>query len=264
MAADIWEGLLLGLIQGLTEFLPVSSSGHLVLAQHFLGVDEPGVVLEIVLHLGTVIAVVLHYRCDLARLITGTLRFLARRKAGQAEARYAGLLALGTVPVVLVGVTLRGAVESAFQSPSAAALFLFLAGLFLTATRWFRRGERETGPGAAFVMGLFQVVALLPGVSRSGMTIGGGLLARLHPQEAARFSFLLSLPAILGATILHLPGMTRASATGAWPVYVGGFLVAAASGYLAIATLLRVLRRGHLAPFGVYCIMVGLVMLWAL
>jgi undecaprenyl-diphosphatase len=256
----LWETLLLGLLQGLTEFLPISCSGHLVLAQALLGVEVPGVVLEVILHAGTLVAVLAYYWKDLVWLARGLVRFLVTGASeGQRETRYILLLAIGTVPVLVAGLTLRESVEAAFQSPRVAAAFLICTGLLLLSTRFYGRGGGEVRPASALWMGIFQAISLLPGVSRSGATISAGLMARIVPREAARFSFLLSVPAILGALVVNLPDVAGETAGAAWGPYLAGFLAAAVSGYAAISILLRVLGRGHLAPFGYYCVIVGLI-----
>lgn len=256
--ATFWETLLLGLLQGLTEFLPISSSGHLVLAQALLGVEAPGVALEIVLHAGTLLAVVAYYRRDLVHLAAGVLRFAATGgRDGRRDAHYVLWLVVGTIPVVVVGLLLKSSVEEVFQSARVAALLLMGTGLLLLSTRFYRRGDRGMGPGPALLAGVFQAVSLLPGVSRSGATISAGLLAGIRPREAARFSFLLSIPAIVGAVVVTLPEVAREASGGAVGAYAAGFAAAAVSGYAAIAVLLRVIGRGHLAPFGLYCLLAG-------
>ncbi|MBU1699613.1 MAG: undecaprenyl-diphosphatase UppP [Candidatus Eisenbacteria bacterium] len=253
-----WETMLLGLLQGLTEFLPVSSSGHLVFAQRLLGIEEPGVALEVVLHLGTLLAVIIYYRSDLVRLVGGVMRWIATRGGeGRSEAVYTGLLLLGTLPVVVAGFLLRSHIEEAFQYPRSAALCLLCTGVFMASSRWFRRGKAGVRPPSAILIGIFQAIALLPGVSRSGSTITSGLMLGVDAREAARFSFLLSIPAILGAMIVSLPELAGTVSTGGLGSLAAGFTMAAVSGYSAIAVLLRLLRKGDLALFGVYCILVG-------
>ena len=253
-----WEVLLLGLVQGLTEFLPISSSGHLVLAQRLLGVASPGVGLEVVLHAGTLAAVVVHYRKDLARLVAAGLRVAAT--GGRDRSDGAGeilRLAVATLPVAVAGLLLSGLVTALFQDARWAAAFLLVTGSLLLSTRWYPRGERPIGlPGAAWI-GIFQAVSLLPGISRSGATISAGLMMRADAREAARFSFLLSIPAILGAVVLKLPEVAATASSGSGAAFAGGFLVAGLSGYAAIAALLKLLKRGHMAPFGVYCLAAG-------
>lgn len=247
---------LLGLIQGLTEFLPVSSSGHLVVAQRLLGLDPPGVALEAVLHLATLVAVVGYFHRPLGRLARGLVS-----PRGGAERRYFGFLALGTLPIALVGYLTRGLIEGAFTSPTTVGWMLLLTAGALGVAGWrARRAHREElRPGDAFLVGLAQAVALLPGASRSGLTISAGILRGVSPQQAGRFSFLLALPALAGAGLLTLlqapPALTPGEAGG---LVLAG-LVALASGLAAIHLLLRLLRR--LPWFALYCLVVGLLIL---
>jgi undecaprenyl-diphosphatase len=251
--------ILLAVVQGLTEFLPISSSGHLVLAEHLLGVDEPGVALEIVLHLGTLLAVTLYYRDDLWSLVTGGWRWLrGQRGPEEKTARLMiGWLVLGTVPAAVGGVLLGDAVESAFSDPQFVCGALVFTGLLLLSTRLRRPGRNALSTWRSCLVGVWQMLALFPGVSRSGSTISGGLHLRLRPEEAARFSFLLSVPVILGATVLKAPELGQAMSSGRAAHYLVGLLVSFVLGYASIGVLLRVVRRGRFGWFGVYCLVVG-------
>jgi undecaprenyl-diphosphatase len=253
--------ILLGLLQGLTEFLPISSSGHLVLAQVLLGVPSPGIVLEVVLHAGTLLAVLVAFRRDIWRMLrdTGCAAAVWRRHReppgrGAVEV---GLLALATLPVVAAGLLLRTPIESAFESPRIAAGLLMVTGLLLLATRWARSRNTTANVPTALAMGVMQVLSLLPGISRSGATISGGLFAGGNPHEMARFSFLMSVPAILGSLILEFPALLRAGQDGGLLPYAAGFLLAFASGLAAIRILLRVISGGRFFLFGFYCLVVG-------
>jgi undecaprenyl-diphosphatase len=247
---------LLGLLQGLTEFLPVSSSGHLVLAQAVLGVAAPGVALEAAAHVGTLFALVLYFRRDLAHLAVRV------RRRGE-EQRYAGLLVLGTVPVVVVGLLARGAIEQAFRSPHLVGWMLLVTAAVLVVGDRKRRAARERVRALdAAAVGLAQAAALLPGISRSGATVAQGIALGLKPSTAARFSFLLAIPAVAGASAFGLvqavgrPGVEWAGLA----VTMGCALV---SGLAAIAFFLRVVRSGVLWPFAVYCAALGLaVLVW--
>lgn len=268
MSAGFEELSLLALIQGLTEFLPVSSSGHLVLAQRALSFERTPLSIDVALHVGTLLAVLLIYRRSLWRLV---------RQALSGELREVGLLALASVPVALVGLTLRDAVESAFASAHVAAWGLLATAVILFVGDQGRRRTRRAGLGAerplgwriALLVGCAQAVAILPGVSRSGTTISAGLLCGLRPDHAARFSFLLSIPAILGASLLALPDLFGSAdpadgADGAaferpgaalltWAVLFAGFV-----GWGALRALLAFLDRGAFAWFGAYCAVLGL------
>jgi len=253
------ELILLAAVQGLTEFLPISSSGHLVLAQALLGVRAPGIGLEIVLHLGSLAAVVLYYRRDLLDLAAGSARYLrgSRGVAERGAFRLVSLLALATAPLVVAGLLLGGAVESAFEDPRLVCAALLVTGLLLLSTRLARRGDRPPGPAGALLVGALQAAALLPGISRSGSTIAGGLFAGLAPAEAARFAFLLSIPAITGAGVYGIRDLADGFAGSGLGSYSAGFLVSLATSYVAIDVLLRVVRRGRLAWFGLYCLGLG-------
>jgi len=253
---------LLGLIQGLTEFLPVSSSGHLVIAQALLRARSPGITLEIVLHAGTLCAVVVAYRKDLFRLLVDALGALrdAPHQGWSAlrRARELGWLVLATVPAALAGLALQDRVEAVFERPRVTALLLCVTGLLLLATHAVRRRRGELGVGRVIAMGLMQAVSLLPGISRCGATLSGGLFAGGRPEAVVRFSFLMSVPAILGSLVVHLRELAAASEGGGWLSYAVGFAVAFVCGLLAIRVLLRTVARGRLYLFGIYCLVVGL------
>ncbi len=249
------EFALLGLVQGLTEFLPVSSSGHLVLAQEILGWSPPGLVLEAVVHLATLVAVILYFRKEVSQLA------LALTRGGSQERRYVALIALGTLPVVVVGLTVRAAVERAFASPGlTGGMLLVTASALMLADRRARQAtDTSPTPGHALSMGLAQAVALLPGISRSGVTISAGINTGLRPIPAARFSFLLSIPALLGAGLWELAtATTRGSLTNTeiWGLAFAG-VVAMLSGLVAIRLLLIAVRRRRLRWFALYCALAG-------
>lgn len=242
---------LVGLLQGLTEFLPVSSSGHLVLAQAALGMVAPGAALEAAAHLGTLLALVLHFRRDLGAVAAGALRPGPERRLG-------GHLAVGTVPVVLVGLAARAPIEQAFHSPR------LVGGMLLATAIALAVGDRRAGRAVrdrvrlsdALAVGVAQAVALLPGISRSGATVVAGLTLGLRPPIAARFSFLLAIPAIGGASLFALiqgaqyPGVE-------WMGLALAMGCAFASGLAAISLFLRIVRAGVLWPFALYCAALG-------
>jgi undecaprenyl-diphosphatase len=239
-----------GLIQGLTEFLPVSSSGHLVLVPAVFGFEEPGLAAAVMLHLGTLVAVLAYFRRDLLRL----LRFRSDPEAR----RIIFLLLVGTVPAAVIGLSLRGPIETIFSEPWVAAVALMVTGAVLLFAGLLNRGVRRLAEGRAadaLVVGLAQAFALLPGISRSGMTITAGIAQGFTRAEAARYAFLLSIPAIAGAGLLDGIDLARHGGF-TWDLLVG-MAVAAVVGYLAIAVLLRVLQRVGLLPFALYCLAAG-------
>ncbi len=289
---EVLQALLLGIVQGVTEFIPVSSSGHLVLVPYFLGIDPPSIAFDVALHGGTFAAVVLYFRTDLTRLIAAVFG------AGDPTLvsyyrRLALLLVLASVPIALVGIALRGVFEAAFDSPTAAAAFLIVTGtlLLLGEAARSRRGgisgavaetdDEQTAVGhdpgdpegltldaigarQALVVGFGQCVALFPGISRSGTTIAAGMSAGLTRPAATRFSFLLALPALVGATIVSVPDLVS-GAVGFSPIaMVAGVVAAFVSGFLAIRWLLALVARDRLTMFAAYCFGAGLLSLIAL
>ncbi|MDD5647030.1 MAG: undecaprenyl-diphosphate phosphatase [Candidatus Bipolaricaulis sp.] len=254
--------LILGVVQGLTEFLPVSSSGHLVLVQTLLGLNPPGVLLEACLHLGTAAAVILTFRHDIAELV----RALSAR--GTLERRKEiGFLIVATVPIAGVGFLLRGQIDQAFASLRLIGVGWLVVGLLLfLVDRAARRARRRvlTFPDAV-VVGAAQAVSLLPGFSRSGLTIGAAVLRSVDPGKAVRFSFLLSIPALVGAAGI---AFVEAGSSGTFAeANALGLVLGAAAAFLvglgAARLLLRAVARGKLWVFGVYSILVGgAVVLW--
>ena len=248
--AAIW-----GLIQGLTEFLPVSSSGHLVLVPAFLdrigiGIGDPDLAVTAVLHLGTLLAVLAYYRQD----IVGVLRAPTAPRSRQ----LIFLVTLGTIPA-LVGLPLRGPLGSFEEQPVLVGMALIGTGLIL-AIGSRRAGGRRLAEGTwrdAVIVGVAQAFALIPGISRSGSTITAGLLRGFDREEAARFSFLLAIPAITGGGLISLLDVADANVElGAVLVGAG---VAAVSGYAAIAFLIRLLVSRGFGPLAFYCVTVGLL-----
>ncbi|MCA9756786.1 MAG: undecaprenyl-diphosphate phosphatase [Candidatus Eisenbacteria bacterium] len=258
--------VILALIQGWTEFLPISSSGHLVLAQHLLGVESAGVALEIILHLGTVFAVILYYREDFLSILSGGWDFVRGGRGPEAvsASRLILFLVLGTIPGALGGALFKDTIESAFGDVRFVCYALLFTGALLLSTLLVPRKRERLSPLRAFLVGAFQLLALLPGVSRSGSTISGGLFLGIDPEEAARFSFLLSVPIILGAVAFQLPDVGAELRAGHLPQYLIGLVVAFVSGYVAIGAMLKIVRRGRFGFFGIYCLLVGILGLFIL
>jgi undecaprenyl-diphosphatase len=259
------QALVLGIVQGATEFLPVSSSGHLVLVPWLLGWQlDPGVafVFDVLVQLGTLAAVIAFLWRDLVSLARAALAGLVqRRPLATAEARLAWLIAVATIPAALAGILFKDVVERAFASPAAVSAFLLLTAALLYASERLGRPRRDLPSltvADALWVGLAQALALLPGVSRSGATIAGGLGRGLHRPEAARLSFLMSVPVFLGAGLVATRDLAASphALTQAPPLVVG-FVTAAVVGYLAIRWLLAYLARRPLTPFAVYCLLAG-------
>jgi undecaprenyl-diphosphatase len=281
----LWHAVVLGLVQGLTEFLPISSTAHLLVARQLLGHEHPDDAFTVAIQLGTLVAVVAYFRTDLLRIARGVLADLRARKLGATpDGRTAWLIALGTVPAVAVGFLFKKQLkETFFTLPSVAAVATAFA-LLLAAAEWWTR--RRTAPSRADAdltwldalwIGCWQACALMPGGSRSGTTLTGGLFAGLDRAAAARFSFLLSVPVILGAGLKDLadeykklrtpdpdgPPSLFASADDTAALVVGT-AVSAVVGYLAVTWLLHFLKRYSTAVFIVYRLLLGAALYAAL
>jgi undecaprenyl-diphosphatase len=257
---ELFEAILLGIVQGLTEFLPVSSSGHLLLGQYFLGLDQDrfGLPFDVALHLGTLVAVVAFFWRDLIRIAGAFSRSLAPhgRNLADPDQRLAYLILASTIPAVVIGFFLEDFFETAVRSPWVVVFNLVLVGvLFIVAEAVGRRSRRaeKLGFWEAVGIGLAQAAALVPGVSRSGATITLGLFLGLKREEAARFSFLMSVPIIAGAGSLQLAEVAS-EGMDAWGVvmFAAGFVSSAAVGYLAIKFFLHFVAHHTLRAFAYY------------
>jgi undecaprenyl-diphosphatase len=259
---DILQAIVLGILQGATEFVPVSSSGHLVLVPWVLGWDSPGLVYDTVVHWGTLVAVVVYFWRDWWALIVAWLRGLVRWDWSEPEARLAWYLVLGTIPAVILGFFLEDFFESLFGQPAWVSFFLLVTAALLAISERLSSRSRQIKDLRwldALLVGLGQAAAIAPGISRSGATMATGLLRGLERPAAARFSFLLATPIIFGAGLLQLADLFGApDAMALVPPLAAGFVAAALSGYVAIWGLLRFLQRGRLYPFAVYCALAGI------
>jgi len=253
-----WEALVLGVVQGLTEFLPVSSSGHLVMAEALIGLTEEGLLFEIVVHVGTLLAILLFYQHTIAAVVVGVVK----RDPGALV--YTGKLALATLPVVVVGLAAKDLIASIFDEPWLVGMALFFTGAMLLTTRWTVRSAHLEEPtwAQAFWIGCAQVVAIVPGISRSGTTVAAALALGVAPLAATEFSFLMAIPAIAGAAILVVPD-ALASPEGTLPTYLLGGLAAFVSGLAAIWLFVRLLKRQLFHAFAWYCFAAGTAfLLW--
>ncbi len=256
MPMNIIEAAILGLVQGLTEFLPVSSSGHLVLAQELLGVDEPSITFEIVAHLGTLLSVLLYFWRRLFRMVLSIIPPFRAEYAR--ERRWIGMLAIASVPAAIVGFSpLKGFFTSAYDKPALVGGLLICTGVLLFLPRFIQRqrrgeGSEEVSVRSALFMGIGQAFAILPGISRSGSTIVSGMLAGVKPSVVAEFSFLMALPAILAASVLELRDIESLRIE----YWVGG-AVAFVSGMFAILTVMAAVKKGKFEYFGIYCLIAG-------
>lgn len=267
---DIIIALILGLLQGLTEFVPISSSAHLVLVPWLFGWPAFGLFFDTMLHWGTLLAVLVYFRKDWVAIVRGFVSSLAVRgpwttgaggRLAQPASRLAWGLILGSLPAAVAAFLFEDFFESLFSTPRAVAAFLLVTALILYLSERLGRRARslETlNVPDALAIGLAQAAAIAPGISRSGTTIAAGLGRGLTREAAARFSFLLSTPVILGAGLLQgLDVATTAEVAPPLAVLLTGFAAAAVAGYLCIRFLLSYLRRGSLNVFAVYCAVAG-------
>ena len=265
-----FEAAALGIIQGIAEYLPVSSSGHLVIAQSLFGLREPALFFDVTLHMGTLGAVLWFYRADLAGALgefaSGARGIFAGRGFGETLAANAGfrlmfLIAVATVPTGVIGIVFKSEFESLFGSARLAGAMLIVTGVILLLTRFTSGGGRDISGmrwWEAALIGVVQGLAIMPGISRSGSTISAALFLGIGRETAARFSFLMSIPSIVGAMALNLgPGDAGVPAAS----LAVGFFSALVVGYLCLALLVALVKRGFLSWFSFYCFFAGAVTL---
>ena len=250
---SISEAIILGIIQGLTEFLPISSSGHLVLVQSVLGVIQPGNEFEILVHIGTLMSVLVVFRSDIMKL-------LINMKSKDTQ-KYILFIIIGTIPAVFIGLGFKDYIGSLFDNFKTVGIALILTGLVLLSTQFTKRKNIKNSNLSAFFIGCAQAIAIIPGVSRSGMTISLALILGLSPKEAARFSFLLAIPAISGAGILTMTDISSTS-NNFFLVGIIGMLTSFLVGFFALKWLLGWLGKGKIYYFGVYCMLIGSITLF--
>lgn len=245
---SFWTAALLGVVQGLTEFLPVSSSGHLVIAQSLMGnFEQPGVAFDAVLHAGTTLAVLVYFRERIMRM----------------DKKYLGLLIIGTVPAGVMGVIFYKVFEVLFRSVELVGVALMVTGVINVLTD--RAMARRENPGYfdALLVGVAQAIAIVPGISRSGATIFAGVSLGIDRRRAAEYSFLLSVPAIIGANVMEMY-LHGAEMAAGWGDYAAGMAGAFVAAMAAIGIVLRVLTGRKFRAFGVYCIVLGVAVLLVL
>ena len=252
----LFQALVLAIVQGATEFLPISSSGHLVLVPFIAGWEEPSVAFIVAAHLGTTLSVLWVFR----ERVLGLLRALVGRGPAE-DRRFVGLLAIGTIPAAAIGTVFADRIETTFERPVIVSFLLAgTAWILFSAESAFEerteapQEERQMSTLDAGFVGVAQAVAILPGISRSGSTIAAGMVRGLTREAAARFSFLLAIPIILGTTIVKIPDMVREGAAGSGAAIVIGVIVSAVSGVISIRAMLSLVARRGFRPFAVYCL----------
>ncbi|MDR2850301.1 MAG: undecaprenyl-diphosphate phosphatase [Verrucomicrobiota bacterium] len=258
---EIIDVVVLAVLQGIAEFLPVSSSGHLVVAQHLLHLDTPSMRLAVILHLGTMLSILAFYRKRLLALTLGALR------GDRSSWATAAHIVVSAIPAAFFYFLCHDKVDAFYEDPRAVGGFLMFTGVVLCALRWMHCGDGPVTGARALLVGIAQALAVIPGVSRSGMTIAAARMAGIAPDTAAEFSFLMCLPLLAGGALLDLLGATAqpagAAALPGW-LLPAGAAISAAVGYAALALLVRTLRSGRFWLFGVYCLLAGAATLLAL
>lgn len=262
---DSLQIFILAVVQGLTEFLPISSSAHLILTPMLFGYQDQGLAFDVAVHLGSLLAVTTYFRHELLVMATDFFRSLARGAPGTQNSRMVWLLILATLPIMLAGVLFISLVEHELRSIWVIAATTILFGLLLY---WYdRRGSRSRDEYSvdwrdALTIGLFQVLALIPGTSRSGITMTAGMLLGLTREAASRFSFLLSIPTILmSGSLVTLELITSRTAVD-WGAMASGALLSFVSAYLCIRLFLQLIGRIGMLPFVIYRLLLGGLLIW--
>jgi undecaprenyl-diphosphatase len=263
---SIIDVIILAVVQGMTEFLPVSSSGHLVLVQQLLNLNDPQIVLfDVFVHFGTLISVMIIFRKDIVEILRSFLqaikKALSKEEHKKTEYFQLGLAILvGSIPAGLVGFVFHRQVEEIFTDPKFAAMNIVITGLVLFLTRIAKPIEgKKVSIFASIFIGLAQMTAILPGISRSGLTMSAALFMKVSPMQAARFSFLLSIPVIIGATLLEAYKLIAFGTTIGFIQITIGIVMSATAGYVAIKMLLRIMEKGKFSWFSLYCLVVGVI-----
>jgi undecaprenyl-diphosphatase len=264
---SVLQALLLGIVQGITEFLPISSSGHLVLGKALLGVHTHGIAFEVFVHFGTFLAVLTIFWGDCWNILKAWSNALHRPSPGHWSLCYQEdpffrlgvLICLGTIPAVVIGLLFEHEIEAAFSHPLFVSCALIVTGTILLGTRWTKPQDTRFGMVRALIIGCAQAFAILPGISRAGSTIAAGMYVGVERSETARFSFLLALPVILGAAVVEGKELLQTGIPSHETVtLLVGTIAAYGAGAIALKWLLGVIRRGRLDWFAYYCYAVGL------
>ena len=262
------HAIFLGILQGLTEFLPISSSGHLVIIQNLLGFSEPEVLFDTALHFGTLIAIIIVFRKDVTELLKTLFSFFSADKIRSLPSFYKNdettrlliLIIVGTLPTVFIGLLFKDFIETLFSSVPVTGLMLLITGSFLWCTKYFGNTKKtilEMTLLNALIIGLVQGFAIAPGISRSGATIAFALFLGIERKSCGRYSFLLSLPAVLGATILNFS--TNDFALNELVPIAVGTVFSLIAGYFSLVFLLKLIQKGKFYLFAPYCLILGII-----
>lgn len=251
---NLFKVILLAIIQGVTEFLPVSSSGHLVLSKYFLGLDATtGATLVIVLHSGTLVSILVFYWRHILQIARGFFR------GEKSAVRFVCFVFIGCLPAVILGFSAKDKLEGAYSEPRFVSCMLIVTGLFLIGSHFAKPGKKKISWLSGLIIGLSQALAMLPGISRSGSTIGTARFLGIEPKEAAEYSFLMSAPLLAGVSLLAVVDLVKnGNSSGNTVLELGfGFVISAVVGYFSIRWLVSLLQRGRFWRFGIYCLVMG-------
>jgi undecaprenyl-diphosphatase len=263
---SIFDAVLLAVLQGLTEFLPVSSSGHLVLAQQLLNLHDPQIVMfDVFVHFGTLISVAIVFWKDIINILRSFIKAIETFKAKEEHKRTEHFdlgitILIGSIPAGVVGLLFHRQIEEIFTDPKFVAMNIVITGLILFLTRLAKPVKgKKVGILSSIFIGLAQMVAILPGISRSGSTMSAALFFKIPPVEAARFSFLLSIPVIAGAALIEAVKLIVYGTTLGYVQIIIGVVMSTIAGYAAIKLLLRVMEKGKFSWFSLYCLVIGIL-----
>lgn len=259
---DIINAILLGLIQGLSEFLPISSSGHLVLAANILNFQEEGIAFEVFVHFGTLLSVFVAFRKEISKMIIAPYAIWINKSKDKEMREYLNwdfYVLIGTIPAVIVGLLFKDQIESLFSSIILVLIMLSITGTIMIISRFLPVTDKPLKKSNSFIIGVAQAFAILPGISRSGSTIVTALAYGINRENAAKFSFILSIPAVLGATILKTKDLIDMPPDqGEILLLIIGAIAAFISGYFAIIWLINLVKKGKLEWFGYYCFFISI------
>jgi len=260
---DILNAILLGLVQGLSEFLPISSSGHLVLVAHILNFQEEGIAFEVFVHFGTLLSVFVAFRKEIAKMIIAPFAIWVKKDDSPELREFLNwdlYVIVGTIPAVIIGLFFKDQIENLFSSVLLVLIMLSITGSIMVISRFLPVADKPLKRSNSFIIGIAQAFAILPGISRSGSTIVTALAFGINREKAAKFSFILSIPAVLGATILKTKDLIATP-----PVQseiaqlIIGAIAAFISGYFAIIWLIDLVKKGKLEWFGYYCFLISII-----
>lgn len=249
---DILQAVILGIVQGITEWLPVSSSGHLAIVEHLFGLKQP-LLFDVMLHFGSLIVVMIFFRKEIFELIKGIIAF------DKSKLKLLLMIIVASIPIAVVGLLFKDFIEYSFRSLKIIGIALLITSLLLFLSKYPVKKNKKLGFFGAFVIGLFQALAVFPGISRSGSTISSGMLLGIKKEDVAKFSFLIFIPAIVGALILNVSDISEFNDL--TPIIIGT-VVSAVVGYFSLRLLMNVIKKDKFRYFSIYCLILGIVLLF--